>query len=322
MDKVPDDVALENADGHDDNGALCDVENDASIPYPAVAALLSALAYRDAATASHSTRVAELCVATASGFLSVKDTYVLEVGALLHDIGKIGVPDAILLKPGPLTREEWETMEIHDRIGVEIIGASFSNPQLLDIVKLHHATFGGSPDASHLPKGQDIPIGARIVAIADAYDAMVSDRVYRKGRPPEEAFKELRRCAGAQFDPELVERFIEVVQDYRPIHVPVESRQIALQVGLQIERLAEAIDNRDSASIKALAARLETTAVRGGIPEIESVAADIKDATTKDGDLVSLLQMVDQLMSLCRSAQKIHTHTSVNSESGRQLEQA
>lgn len=312
-DKIPEEIAQDNSlveppnhpPHHADHHPQHDANQDASIPYPAVASLLSALAYRDASTAAHSTRVAELCVATARGLLSVQDTYVLEVGALLHDIGKIGVPDAILLKPGPLTREEWETMEIHDRIGVEIVGASFSNPQLLDIVKFHHATFGGSPDALYLPKGHDIPIGGRIVSIADAYDAMVSDRIYRKGRPPEEAYKELRRCAGTQFDPELVERFIEVVQDYNPIHVAVESKQVALQLGLQIERLAEAIDKRDSVSIKALAARLETTAARGGNNEMENVAAAVRAAASDDSDAFSLLQMIDQLMSLCESAQKI-----------------
>jgi len=92
----------------------------------------------------------------------------------------------------------------------------------------------------------------------------------------------------------------------------VPSRQIALQVGLQIERLAEAIDNRDSASIRAFASRLEMTAAHGGIYEIESVAADIKKSATENGDLISLLQTVNQLMSLCRSAQKVHAHTSFN----------
>jgi diguanylate cyclase (GGDEF)-like protein/putative nucleotidyltransferase with HDIG domain/PAS domain S-box-containing protein len=321
-DKVSEVVTQEQVDVCDRDHLPIDPEQASSIPYPAVASLLSALAYRDAATASHSTRVAEYCVATARGLLSVKDTYVLEVGALLHDIGKIGVPDAILLKPGPLTREEWVTMEIHDRIGAEIVGSSFSNPHLLNIVKMHHAKFGGSPSTSPLPAGQDIPIGARIVAIADAYDAMVSDRVYRKGRSPERAFEELRRCAGTQFDPQLVERFITVMQDYRPINVPVESRQLALQIGLQIERLAEAIDDRDSASIKALAVRLEATAARGGITQIESVAAEIRMTASDDSDLVSLLQLVDQLMTLCRSAQQIHAHTSIGSEPGCQIDQA
>ena len=196
-------------------------ENDASIPYPAVASLLSALAYRDADTVAHSTRVAELCVATASGLVSVKHAYELEVAALLHDIGKIGVPDAILLKPGKLTREEWETMELHDRIGVEIVEASFSNQPLIDIMRYHHATYGGSPDTPHFPKGQEIPLGARILTIADAYDAIVSDRVYRKGRSPAEAFQELRRCAGSQFDPELVERFIAMTKNHKSIALPI-----------------------------------------------------------------------------------------------------
>ncbi|WP_419194995.1 diguanylate cyclase [Novipirellula herctigrandis] len=291
-----------------DNSGLC-LSNSPSIPYPAVASLMSALAYRDASTATHCTRVAELCVATASGLLSVKETYVLEVAALLHDIGKIGVPDAILLKPGPLTPEEWEMMELHDRIGVEIVEASFSHPELVDIVKYHHATFE-SDGNSKLPSKHDIPIGARIVTIADAYDAMVSDRVYRKGRPIEDAFKELRRCAGTQFDPELVERFIASVRTHKSVDLPVQSRQVALQLGLQIERLADAVDEQDCISIKAIASRLEATAAAGGIPEIEDLASGIRHAATEDKDLFSLFTMVGQLISLCRSAQKIHARTS------------
>ena len=229
----------------------------------------------------------------------------LEIAALLHDIGKIGVPDAILLKPGPLTREEWETMHLHDRIGVEIVEASFSNQQLVDIVRYHHATYRKKADAAHFPSGNDIPIGARIVTIADAYDAMVSDRVYRKGRAPKEAFEELRRCAGQQFDPELVERFIEVATHHKSVELPVTSKQIALQVGLQIERLAEAIDDQDREGIKALAARLETTAAHGGIREIEAMAANVKNASDEN-DLISELQMVEELMALCRSVQKVY----------------
>ncbi len=286
----------------------CDNESDTLIPYPAVASLLSALAYRDADTAAHSTRVAELCVATARGLMSLKEAYVLEIGALLHDIGKIGVPDAILLKPGPLTREEWETMEIHDRIGVEIVEASFANRQLVDILRYHHATYGGSPDAPQMPTGKDIPLGARIVTIVDAYDAMVSDRVYRKGRSQEKAFEELRRCAGRQFDPDLVERFIAVAKDYQSIELPVSSKQTAVQIGLQIERLAQAVDDRDDKRIKALAARLEATAARARIPEIEAVAAEIKESADDDRDLLVLLEMVNQLINLCRSTQKIYVN--------------
>ena len=291
------------------------IESESSIPYQAVASLLSALAYRDSSTATHSTRVADLCVAVGSTLLSVKETYVLEVAALLHDIGKIGVPDAILLKPGSLNDEEWGLMKLHDRIGVEIVQASFSDPDLIDIVKFHHASFAGSPKSTEMPTGYDIPIAARILTVADSYDAMVSDRIYRKKRSPKEAFAELRRCAGIQFDPDIVERFISIVQRHQPREeVAIDSRQAALQVGLQIERLADAIDQRDSISIKALATNLESTAAKGGIPEIEAVAHDIKNASTENGDVTELLDMVDLLIALCRSTQKVHVQTSVKSE--------
>ncbi|MCA9264859.1 MAG: diguanylate cyclase [Planctomycetales bacterium] len=193
-DNVPDVVEVRSQRNECDNrDASSDSDSDLTLPYPAVASLLSALAYRDPDTAAHCTRVAELSVATARGLMAVKDAYFLEIAALLHDIGKIGVPDAILLKPGPLTKDEWEIMQMHDRIGVEIVEASFSQKQMVDIVRYHHATFKASPHLPHLPAGTDIPLGARIVTIADAYDAMVSDRVYRKGRTPEAAFQELRR---------------------------------------------------------------------------------------------------------------------------------
>ena len=116
--------------------------------------------------------------------------------AALHDIGKIGVPDSILLKPGPLTADEWKIMGVHDRMGVEIIASAFACPSLNEIVENHHAWFGGNPRQPGSPTGEQIPFGARILAIADAYDAIVSDRVYRKGRSQEEAVQELRRYAG------------------------------------------------------------------------------------------------------------------------------
>ncbi len=98
------------------------------VPFHAVSALMSAMAYRDAATAEHSRRVADLCVAVARDMLPARECYILEIAALLHDIGKIGVPDSILLKPGPLTDAEWKIMDTHDRVGVEIVAAAFSCP--------------------------------------------------------------------------------------------------------------------------------------------------------------------------------------------------
>lgn len=282
-------------------------EGDSAIPYPAVASLLSALAYRDPNTAAHSTRVAELCVATAHGLMSLSDAYVLEIAALLHDIGKIGVPDSILLKPGPLTQEEWQVMEMHDRIGVEIVQSSFNNNELVDIVRFHHATYGGSPDAPEFPQGDNIPLSARILTIADAYDAIVSDRVYRKGRSREEAFAELRRCAGRQFDPGLVERFVQSVKDYRPSSIDIQSKQSALNIGLHISRLVNAIDNHNSAEIKTLASQVEAMAADFQIPQVEALALQIKESADKDE--LQLIEMVNELLSLCRSAHKTYVDT-------------
>lgn len=116
----------------------------------------------------------------AEGLLTPKDTYTLEIAALLHDIGKIGVPDAILLKNGPLSLDEWEVMRQHDRIGVEIVRASFDCESVTSIVESYCAHFAGTRNRPGLPSGDAIPVGARVLAIADAYDAMTTDRPYRK----------------------------------------------------------------------------------------------------------------------------------------------
>ena len=308
-DDVPADMALE--DSPTTVSVVPDATGtDVSIPYAAETSLLSALAYRDADTAAHSTRVAELCVATAQGLMSQKDVYVLEIAGLLHDIGKIGVPDAILLKPGPLTDEERETMNLHDRIGVEIVEASFANQQLVDIVRFHHAEFGGSPDAPEMPRGDQIPLGSRIVSIVDAYDSMVSDCAYRPGLSKQEVFQELRRCAGSQFDPELVERFIDVATDFGSTYITVGSKQNATRIGQQIESLAKAVDAQDKIVIKALATRLESTASHCGIPEIESLAAKIADMSGDGNELITLVEMVGELIGLCRSTQKVYANVS------------
>jgi response regulator RpfG family c-di-GMP phosphodiesterase len=184
-----------------------------SVPYPAVSVLFTALSHRHAETAAHSRRVADLCAAVGQGLLPPTRSYILEVAALLHDVGKLSVPDAVLLKPGPLNDEEREVFRLQERHGEAIIMEAFNCEELNLIVRNYRAWYGGNPAYPELPVGTAIPITARLLAIADAYDAMMSDRVYCKGRSREEAFAELRRCAGLQFDPELVERFISIVSE-------------------------------------------------------------------------------------------------------------
>jgi diguanylate cyclase (GGDEF)-like protein/PAS domain S-box-containing protein len=184
-----------------------------NVPYTAVNALLNILTYRHAATAEHCRRVADLCVATAAGILPHNDGYLLEMAALLHDIGKLGVPDAVLLKADPLTPEEWKLVKSHENLGDDLVTIAFPSEELAKIISGHHYRFEGDPEKKGLPKGDDIPLAARILAIADAFDSIVSDQIYRKARPQEEAFQELKRHAGKQFDPHLVEIFIQRVTE-------------------------------------------------------------------------------------------------------------
>ena len=285
-----------------------DTEAGVPISFHAVTALMSALAHRDKRTADHSHRVADLCVAAASGILSSSECFVLECAALLHDIGKLGVPDAILLKPGELTEEEWKIMQTHDRMGVEIISAAFGSAEMSEIVRIHHAWYGGSPRDPELPLGKDIPIPARILSIADAYDAMMSDRPYRKARTREQAFEELRRFAGRQFDPELVEHFIQAVitrDANRKIAPPPSADQQGLRLRLETERLACAVDNNDMPMITALTARLVATARKDGAERVAQIASELLRMLEVEPQIKQLTAMTRELLEICNSSHTI-----------------
>ena len=278
-----------------------------SIPFHAVTALVSALSFRDANTAAHSARVADLCAAMAYPLMPITDAYVLETAALLHDIGKMGVPDAVLLKPGELTSEEWKLMRLHERIGTEIIESSFANPRLTEIVQWHHLPFRDTRDDGAPRQGEQLPLGARILAIADAYDSIVTDQVYRQGSTPAEAFAELRRCAGTQFDPQLVEQFVQVVgalSDRQTSARHNSSRRAALEVGTQIERLAEAVDDKDYVRLRSLSQRLSATARKNALPEIGSVAQELATLAVDEPDLAAVIQTTQELLDLCRQTQR------------------
>jgi len=276
---------------------------DAPIPYHAVTALSAALAFRDPLTAEHSRRVADLSLLIAQGLLPEKECYLLEVGALLHDIGKLGVPDSILLKPGPLTEDEWKVMSTHDDIGVEILNAAFSSEELTAIVANHHAWFSGRPDDAELPAGEMIPIGARILSIADAYDAMVSDRVYRKGRSRDEAVVELRRCSGRQFDPQLVERFVQLVAEDSSVEQATSTPPPALRLGLQLDRLTAALEQKNYSQLAHMAAQLAATAGVEGPTEAITLALELEQAALDDPDMHELVALTTELLRLCESRQ-------------------
>jgi len=135
----------------------------------------------------------------------------ISTAALLHDIGKIGVPDKVLNKKGKLNREDWEAIMAHPRLGTTIIGNIPNLVPCASSILHHHERWDGNGYPEGL-KGEEIPIEARILAIADSFEAMSSARPYRPARSPEDVVKELRRCAGLQFDPELVQVFIGIIE--------------------------------------------------------------------------------------------------------------
>jgi response regulator RpfG family c-di-GMP phosphodiesterase len=284
-----------------------EVDEPVTVPYHAVAALISALAYRDQGAAAHSRRVADLCIAVAEGLLSLKDCYTLEIAALLHDIGRIGLPDSILLKTGPLTPEEWAAIRRSNRIGIEILRTSFASPQLTEIIENYQARYGDSDTPSNSLSGDRLPVGSRILAIAEAYDAITTDQVFRKGRSAQEAFAELRRCAGTQFDPELVERFIATVgkqsSTERPTPLSV-TKEAALVIGLQIERLSQVLDEQDFDSLDAMSRRLRLTADKCGAEFIGEKASELGTILDADRDPHSIMRVANELLDLCRSTQQ------------------
>jgi two-component system, cell cycle response regulator len=142
--------------------------------------------------------------------MGAEDLDVLARAAELHDVGKIGIPDHILQKPGPLDDGEWELIHTHTLIGERILDAAPAMAPVSRVVRSSHEHWDGTGYPDGLA-GPEIPLAARIVAVCDAYDAMVTDRPYRAARSPQQAVAELRRCAGSQFDPAIVELFVEAV---------------------------------------------------------------------------------------------------------------
>lgn len=173
-----------------------------------VQTLLAALKCKDEYTWGHSLRVAYYSVSVGREMkLSETEIYELEVSALFHDIGKIGVPDLVLLKPARLTDNEFNQMKLHPSKSFEILKDFPVFKEMAINAKHHHERFDGRGYPDGL-KGKDIPLFARIILISDTFDAMTSSRPYRKGLSFDVAFAELKEFSGTQFDSEIVEKFI------------------------------------------------------------------------------------------------------------------
>lgn len=200
-----------------------------------VGSLASALDARDQYTAGHSRRVSELSCAVASALqMETADVERIRIGALLHDIGKIGVADAVLQKPGRLTDEEFALVKLHPVIGRRILEGVHGFAEYLPAVELHHENWDGTGYPKGL-KGEETPTDARIIHVADAYDAMTTDRSYRRGMTHERAISILIENAGIQFDTRLVDAFINL-----PPAAFVRETSLAETLGEQAGTMVEA----------------------------------------------------------------------------------
>src|SRR5581483_10540454 len=186
--------------------------------------LTAVVQVRDQKIGSHSYRMIHLAEETARRMnVACKDLFLIRLGALLHDIGKIGIPDAILHKPGPLNEEEWAIMRKHPMLGARILGEVDGYFQVLaQIVISHHEHWDGHGYPRKLA-GEEIPLPARILSVVDAYDAMISRRPYKEPMSVGAAETELRRCAGTQFDPAVVEAFMAVPKVMEPGRVCIKA---------------------------------------------------------------------------------------------------
>ena len=186
-------------------------------------ALASALEARDPYTQAHTSRIRDMAVALAVRMKLPSDVRrATRLGAILHDVGKIGISDTILHKPGKLTDEEWKIMRTHPEIGEHMLkGIDFLHPAL-PVIRHHHERWDGNGYPDKL-LGEQIPIGARIVGVCDAFDAMTSDRPYKKAMPVGDALQEILRHSGTQFDPECASLLVDVVK-HMDSDEPLEER--------------------------------------------------------------------------------------------------
>jgi len=186
-------------------------------------ALTNSIDAKDSYTHGHSERVALMSrlLAQAAGL----DPHVVErvyIAGLIHDVGKIGVPEAVLCKPGHLTQEEFDMIKLHPEIGSKILQDIRQMQDLVPGVLYHHERWDGRGYPHNL-RGKEIPLFGRVIGLADAFDAMSSNRTYRQALDHKQVINEIKRCAGSQFDPELAQIFVNL--DFTPFYELIQKHQ-------------------------------------------------------------------------------------------------
>jgi putative nucleotidyltransferase with HDIG domain len=180
--------------------------------FATLGALAAALEAKDAYTNDHAIEIADLAGAVCEQLrIAPADARLIRLGALLHDIGKIGIPESILRKPGPLSPDEATVMQRHPQIGARILEPVPHFAELVPLVRASHERFDGNGYPDGLA-AEGIPLGSRVIGVCDAFHAMTEDRVYRKAMRHDEAVAEIERCSGTQFDPDCVRALLDVVR--------------------------------------------------------------------------------------------------------------
>lgn len=177
---------------------------------PVLQTLANILDAREHETQAHSARVSAYAAYFAGRLGATADTVrTIRIGGLMHDIGKMGIPDSILLKPGKLNEDEWEVMKQHPQLGYDLLAGVSGLREAAEIVLAHHERWDGQGYPRAL-KGEEVPFGARVFGFVDTMDAMLSNRPYRLARTFGELHDEVKRCKGTQFDPEMVDAFLQI----------------------------------------------------------------------------------------------------------------
>lgn len=193
----------------------CEYDLNNQLYHEIIECITSALDAKDAYTAGHSQRVSDMALRLC-GLMGLPEEEInkIHIAAHLHDIGKIGVPDAVLNKEAKLTDEEWKIMKSHSRIGADILSKSEKLSELIDVVLHHHERFDGKGYPDGL-KAEEIPVGARIIAICDSIDAMTSNRRYRKALGWENCYEEIEKNLGIMYDPIIGKYVLEHWEDIK-----------------------------------------------------------------------------------------------------------
>jgi putative nucleotidyltransferase with HDIG domain len=200
-------TAIDNARLYDDLRSLF---------YNTVETLVRTIQAKDQYTSGHSTRVSRYALLIAEKLgLSTKEKHQLYLASMLHDIGKIGVPDELLHRPGALSDDEMERVRSHVQLGASMIEMLGEMHPIVPLIRHHHESWDGTgyPDGM---KGEEIPLISRIISVADMYDAMTSDRPYRKRRSHQEAVEEIKVTCGSKLDPRVAEAFLQVLKEISP----------------------------------------------------------------------------------------------------------